>query len=161
MRPGLMFRATLLMLGATGLMLAACRTTAQTPTLTAAEAIDARQKLMKEQGEAWKQIQEKTKAGDVAAVVPEAEKLVQTSKEIPRLFPEGSLDPKKSAAKPEIWAKWSDFESAAKNLQTQSEKLRDTAKTGNAAATQQVVQTFGRQACGTCHTPFRVPPKQS
>ena len=89
------------------------------------------------------------------------EKLVQTSKEIPRLFPEGSLDPKKSAAKPEIWAKWSDFESAAKNLQTQSEKLRDTAKTGNAAATQQVVQTFGRQACGTCHTPFRVPPKQS
>ena len=125
------------------------------------EAIEARQKLMKEQGEAWKQIQEKTKAGDVAAVVPEAEKLVQTSKEIPRLFPEGSLDPKKSAAKPEIWAKWSDFESAAKNLQTQSEKLRDTAKTGNAAATQQVVQTFGRQACGTCHTPFRVPPKQS
>ena len=125
------------------------------------EAIESRQKLMKEQGEAWKQIQEKTKAGDVAAVVPEAEKLVQTSKEIPRLFPEGSLDPKKSAAKPEIWAKWSDFESAAKNLQTQSEKLRDTAKTGNAAATQQVVQTFGRQACGTCHTPFRVPPKQS
>jgi len=40
-------------------------------------------------------------------------------------------------------------------------ELRDTAKTGNAAATQQVVQTFGRQACGTCHTPFRVPPKQS
>jgi cytochrome c556 len=125
------------------------------------EAIDARQKLMKGQGEAWKAIQEKTKAGDVAAVVPEAEKLVQTSKEIPRLFPEGSLNPEKSAAKPEIWAKWPDFEAAAKNLQTQAEKLRDTAKTGNTAATQQVVSTFGRQACGTCHTPFRVPPKQS
>ena len=82
-------------------------------TMKPEEAIDARQKLMKGQGEAWKAIQEKTKAGDVAAVVPEAE------------------------------------------------KLRDTAKTGNTAATQQVVSTFGRQACGTCHTPFRVPPKQS
>ncbi len=130
-------------------------------TMKPEEAIDARQKLMKGQGEAWKAIQEKTKAGDVAAVVPEAEKLVQTSKEIPRLFPEGSLKPEKSAAKPEIWAKWPEFEAAAKNLQTQAEKLRDTAKTGNTAATQQVVSTFGRQACGTCHTPFRVPPKQS
>ena len=125
------------------------------------EAIDTRQKLMKGQGEAWKAIQEKTKAGDVAAVVPQAEKLVQSSKEIPKLFPEGSLNPEKSAAKPEIWAKWPDFEAAAKNLQTQAEKLRDTAKTGDTAATQQVVSTFGRQACGTCHTPFRVPPKQS
>jgi cytochrome c556 len=125
------------------------------------EAIDARQQLMKGQGEAWKKIQDKTKAGDVAGVVPEAEKLVQTSKEIPRLFPEGSLDPKKSAAKPEVWAKRPEFEAAAKNLQTQAEKLRDTAKTGDAAATQAVVQTFGRNACGTCHTPFRVPPKQS
>jgi cytochrome c556 len=125
------------------------------------EAIAARQQLMKDQGAAWKNIQDKTKAGDIAGVVPEAEKLAKTSKEIPKLFPEGSLDPKKSAAKPEIWAKRPEFESAAKNLQTQAEKLRDTAKTGDAAATQAVVQTFGRNACGTCHTPFRVPPRQS
>ena len=122
------------------------------------EAIDARQKLMKSQGEAWKNIQDKTKAGDVAGVVPEAQKLVDTSHQIPALFPEGSLGPTKTAAKPEIWQKWPEFEAAAKNLTTQSEKLRDTAKTGDSAATQAVVQTFGRQACGTCHTPFRVPP---
>jgi len=113
---------------------------------------------MKSQGEAWKNIQDKTKAGDVAGVVPEAQKLVDTSHQIPALFPEGSLGPPKTAAKPEIWQKWPEFEAAAKNLTTQSEKLRDTAKTGDSAATQAVVQTFGRQACGTCHTPFRVPP---
>lgn len=123
------------------------------------EAIAARQQLMKDQGAAWKNIQDKTKAGDIAGVVPEAQKLSDTSKQIPKLFPEGSLNPQKSAAKPEIWSKRSDFEAAAKNLQVQSEKLRDTAKTGDAAATQAVVQTFGRNACGTCHTPFRVPPR--
>jgi cytochrome c556 len=122
------------------------------------EAIDTRQKLMKSQGEAWKNIQDKTKAGDIAGVVPEAQKLVDTSEKIPALFPEGSLGPTKTAAKPEIWQKWPEFEAAAKNLKTQSEKLRDTAKTGDQAATQAVVQTFGRNACGTCHTPFRVPP---
>src|SRR5205085_7567563 len=59
------------------------------------EAIAARQKLMKAQGEAWKNIQDKTKAGDVAGVVPEAQKLVDTSAQIPALFPEGSVGPPK------------------------------------------------------------------
>jgi len=135
-----------------------CASMQAQPKMTAEEAIAARQKLMKSQGEAWKSIQDKTKAGDVAGVVPEAQKLVDTSHQIPTLFPEGSLGPTKTAAKPEIWQKWPEFEAAAKNLTTQSEKLRDTAKTGDSAATQAVVQTFGRQACGTCHTPFRVPP---
>ena len=135
-----------------------CASMKSSPKMTSEEAIAARQKLMKSQGEAWKNIQDKTKAGDIAGVVPEAQKLVETSGQIPALFPEGSLGPTKTAAKPEIWQKWPEFESAAKNLKAQSEKLRDTAKTGDTAATQAVVQTFGRQACGTCHTPFRVPP---
>ena len=128
--------------------------------MTAAEAIETRQNLMKEQGKAWKNIQDKTKAGQIAAIVPDAEKLASTSKEIPKLFPEGSLNPEKSAAKPEIWQKKADFNAAAKNLETWSVKLRDVAKTGDAAQTQAVVKDFGRQACGTCHQPFRVPPKQ-
>ncbi|TMQ25032.1 MAG: cytochrome c [Candidatus Rokuibacteriota bacterium] len=160
MRPRVMFRATLLMLGVTALTLAACRTTAQTPSMTAAEAIDARQKLMKEQGKAWKDIQDKTKAGQIAAIVPDAEKLASTSKQIPGLFPEGSLNPDKSLAKPEIWQKRADFDAAAKNLETWSVKLRDAAKANDAEQTQAIVKDFGRQACGTCHQPFRVPPKQ-
>ena len=128
--------------------------------MTAAEAIETRQNLMKEQGKAWKNIQDKTKAGQIAAIVPDAEKLAATSKEIPKLFPEGSLNPEKSAAKPAIWEKKADFNAAAKNLETWSVKLRDVAKTGDAAQTQAVVKDFGRQACGTCHQPFPVPPKQ-
>ncbi len=122
------------------------------------EAIAERQELMKSQGAAWKAIQDKAKAGDIAGVAPEAQKLVDTADKIPALFPEGSLGPTKTAAKPEIWQKWAEFEAAAKNLKARSEKLRDTAKTGNAQATNAEIATFGRQACGTCHTPFRVPP---
>ena len=128
--------------------------------MSAADAIEKRKALMKEQGKAWKDIQERTKAGDIKGVVPDAEKLAQTSTQIVALFPEGSLDPEKSAAKPEIWQKKDEFDAAAKNLQTWATKLKDAAATGNAEQTQAVVKDFGRQACGTCHQPFRVPPKQ-
>jgi cytochrome c556 len=127
---------------------------------SADSAIEARKKLMKEQGAAWKNIQDKTKAGQVKDLVPDAEKLAMTSKEIPALFPEGSLNPEKSAAKPEIWQKRAEFDAAAKNLETWAMKLRDTAATDNAEQTQAIVKDFGRQACGICHQPFRVPPKQ-
>jgi hypothetical protein len=38
--------------------------------------------------------------------------------------------------------------------------LRDAARTKDLAATEAVAKDFGRQACGTCHQPFRVPPPQ-
>lgn len=128
--------------------------------MSATDAIEKRKALMKEQGAAWRNIQDKTKAGQITALVPDAEKLVVTSTQIVALFPEGSLDPDKSAAKPEIWQKKGEFDAAAKNLETLSIKLKDTAATGNAEQTQALVKDFGRQACGTCHQPFRVPPKQ-
>jgi cytochrome c556 len=76
------------------------------------------------------------------------------------LFPEGSLDPEKSAAKPEIWQKKPEFDAAAKNLESWAMKLKDAAQANNAEQTQAIVKDFGRQGCGTCHQPFRVPPKQ-
>ena len=153
-------RVMRVMVGGLALVVAAgCASTGE-KKLTATEAIDARKQLMKDQGAAWKNVQDKAKAGQIAAIVPDAEKLAQTSKEIPKLFPEGSLDPAKSAAKPEIWQKRAEFDAAAKNLETWAVKLRDVAKTGNAETTNAVVKDFGRQACGTCHQPFRVPPKQ-
>ena len=158
MRPRVMPRATVLMVGLAAVTMTACATT---PKMTTAEVIDARQKLMKEQGKAWKNVQDKTKAGQIQAIVPDAETLVTTSHKIPSLFPEGSLNPEKSAAKPAIWQKRAEFAAAAKNLETWSVKLRDAAKANNADQTQAIVKDFGRQACGTCHQPFRVPPKQS
>jgi cytochrome c556 len=152
-----MLRATVVTVGLAALGMASYATAQMS---SADSAIEARKKLMKEQGAAWKNIQDKTKAGQVKDLVPDAEKLASTSKEIPGLFPEGSLNPEKSAAKPEIWQKRAEFDAAAKNLETWATKLRDTAATDNAEQTQAIVKDFGRQACGTCHQPFRVPPKQ-
>jgi cytochrome c556 len=123
------------------------------------EVVAERQELMKQQGKAWKDIQDKAKAGDIQGIAPSAETLVTTSQKITALFPEGSMTPK-SNAKPEIWQKKPEFDAAAKNLESEAARLRDTAKSGNADATQAIVKDFGRTTCGKCHTPFRVPPKQ-
>jgi cytochrome c556 len=162
-----MLRATALIGSLSALVLAGCASgdgtmakSAPPKKMTAEEAIATRQQLMKDQGAAWKNIQDKTKAGQIQALTPDAEKLVATSKEIPSLFPEGSLNPEKSAAKPEIWQKRAEFDAAAKNLETMSMKLRDAARANDTVATQAMVKDFGRQACGACHQPFRVPPKQ-
>ena len=137
-------------------ILAACATTSKMPP---AEAIAARQQLMKEQGAAMRAIGEKMKANppQVQAVASDAEKLVDTSKKIPALFPEGSLNPATSRAKPEIWQKWSEFEGHAKTLQAKSTQLAATARTGNAQATQAAVADIGRNSCTACHDLARGP----
>ena len=117
-----------------------------------------RQRLMKLNGASWQDAQAKAKAGNMEAIAVNAETMAINAGHIPTLFPKGSLTDK-SKAKPEIWDKWNEFESAAKNLETWAAKLRDTARSKDAPATEAVMKDFGRQACGTCHTPFRVPPK--
>jgi cytochrome c556 len=118
-----------------------------------------RQRVMKLQGASWADIQAKAKAGNIEAIAVNAETLAFTAKQIPGLFPEGS-GTEKSKAKPDVWQKWPEFEKAAKNLEVEAEKLRDAAKAKNEEMTQQLVKDFGRNACGTCHTPFRQPPPQ-
>ena len=119
-----------------------------------------RQRLMKLQGASFADIQAKAKAGNIEAIAVNAETLAMTAQHITALFPEGSLTDK-SKAKPEVWQKWPEFQAAAKNLETQAEKLRDVAKAKNEQATQDMLKDFGRNACGTCHTPFRQPPPRS
>jgi cytochrome c556 len=118
-----------------------------------------RQRVMKLQGASWADIQAKAKAGNIEGIAVNAETLALTAQQIPALFPEGSLT-EKSKAKPEVWQKWAEFQAAAKNLETQAEKLRDAARAKNEQLTQDIVKDFGRQGCGTCHTPFRQPPPQ-
>jgi cytochrome c556 len=125
--------------------------------MNADEAITARQALMKEQGAAMRSISDKLKAGQVQAIEPDVEKLESTSKKITRMFPEGSVNPNTSRAKPEIWQKWSEFEGYAKSLGEKSKQLEATAKTGNAQATQQMAAELGKTTCGACHTAFRGP----
>jgi len=129
--------------------------------MTAGDPIAERQRLMKNIGANWGDIQAKAKAGNIEGIAVNAEALALHSMRIPSLFPEGTLNPAKSAAKPEIWQKWSEFEAAARNLGAKAAELRDAAKSKNADATLAQVKDFGRLACGACHTPFRVPPKKS
>ena len=119
-----------------------------------------RQRLMKLKGASWADIQAKAKAGNIEGIAVNAETLAMTAQQIPGLFPEGS-GTEKSKAKPEIWQKWPEFERAAKNLEVQAEKLRDASKAKNEQLTQDIVKDFGRNACGTCHTPFRQPPPRT
>lgn len=115
-----------------------------------------RQRLMKLNGASMKDIGDKAKAGSIEAIAVNAETLALNAMHITALFPKGSLTDK-SNAKPDVWDKWGDFEAGAKNLQTRAEQLRDTARSKDADATQALLKDFGRQACVTCHTPFRKP----
>ena len=51
-----------------------------------------------------------TKAGQVQTIPAHAQKLATTARQIPALFPAGSVNPAISRAKPEIWQKWAEFE---------------------------------------------------
>src|SRR5438132_12510629 len=83
--------------------------------------VDDRQRLMKNVGTNWADIQAKVKAGAPETVAVNAEALSLHAQRIPTLFPVGSLTDK-SKAKPEIWQKWPEFEAAAKNDVIQAEK---------------------------------------
>ncbi len=119
--------------------------------------VEERQKLMKSHGDAWKAVQDNAKAGNWQAVAANADIMANNAKQIPALFPEGSMT-EKSKAKPEIWQRKAEFDAAAKKMETEATRLRDTARSGDAQATTDIVKDFGRTTCGNCHTPFRVPP---
>ena len=143
-----------------GLALGIAAGCASTSMSKGSDVVADRQRVMKLQGASWADIQAMAKAGNFEAIAVNAETLAMTAQQIPTLFPEGSLTDK-SKAKPEVWQKWPEFQAAAKNLETQAEKLRDASRAKNAQATQDILKDFGRTACGTCHTPFRQPPPRS
>src|SRR5688572_16721462 len=107
--------------------------------MDAGEAITARQQLMKEQGALMRAMGEK-----VQAVAADAAKLEQTASRIPKLFPQNSVDPGVSRAKPEIWQKWSEFEGYAGSLEKKADQLQATAQSGNAQATQMALADIGK-----------------
>ena len=116
-----------------------------------------RQRLMKLNGASAKDMNDKVKAGQIEAIAVNAETIAINAQHIPSLFPKGSLTDK-SKAKPDIWEKWSEFEAAAKNLETKAVELRDAARAKDQPKVEALMKDFGRKACGTCHTPFRVSP---
>ena len=139
-----------------GLLASACASMQQAKK-SPEEIVAERQQVMKQNGDAWKNVQDAAKAGNWAVVAANADIMSKNAAKIPSLFPAGSMT-EKSKAKPEIWQKWSEFEVTAKKMETEGAKLRDTAQSGNAQGANDIIKDFGRNACGACHTPFRVPP---
>jgi cytochrome c556 len=137
----------------------ACTTASQRMVGTGDVVVD-RQRIMKLQGAAFADIQEKFKAGNIPGIAVDAEVLAITALQIPSLFPEGSLT-EKSKVKPEAWQRWPEFEASAKNLAIWSERLRDASRAKDEKAVADIMKDYGRVACGSCHTPFRVPPARS
>jgi cytochrome c556 len=152
-----MLQATVVIGSLVSMAVAGCASGGGMTKMSADEAIAARQKLMKEQGAAMKAISDAAKAGQLQVIPAHAEKLTATARQIPALFPQGSLNAATSRAKPEIWQKWADFEASAKALESKSTQLASTAKGGNAAATNTAVADLGKTTCGACHTAFRGP----
>ena len=152
-------KTTILLGSVVALAVASSATGQSTTKLWTSDVVADRQRLMKLNGASWADAQAKLKAGNAEAVAVNAEAMALIATQILPLFPEGSLTDK-SKAKPEIWQKWPEFQAAAKNLENRAGTLRDQAVAKDAAAVQTTVATFGRDACGTCHTPFRVPPQQ-
>lgn len=90
-------------------------------------------------------------------VVGHAHAINEMSKNVLRLFPEGSgyeVD-KKTNALPAVWERWADFEAAVKALQDESAKMLIAAESGDAAAFGQQVGALGRDGCTNCHDTFR------
>jgi cytochrome c556 len=156
---GRLFKTTIVV-GGLAALVAGCATGGSGPKkMSAADSVSERQRYMKLHGGLWRDIQDKAKANNFDGIAVSAEALALNAPRIPAMFPEGSMTPE-SKAKPEIWQKWPEFEKASMTLKTEAEKLRDAARTKDADQVQVVMKDFGRNACGTCHTPFRVPPPQ-
>jgi cytochrome c556 len=126
------------------------------PRMGSGDVVADRQRLMKLNGASLQDIQAKVKAGNIEGIAVNAETLALNAEHIAALFPEGSLT-EKSNAKPEIWQKWAEFEQHAKQLQADSERLRDAARAKNVQLAQDILKDLGRTTCGACHTTFRKP----
>jgi cytochrome c556 len=141
------------------LVTAACAGQSSGTRVGSGDVVADRQALMKNVGANWADIQNKAKAGNIEAIAVNADTLAMNAKHIPAMFPQGSLTDK-SKAKPEVWQKWDEFVKASQNLETQSVALREAARAKNNTQVEAMLKDFGRNACGSCHTPFRVPPPQ-
>jgi cytochrome c556 len=125
------------------------------------QAIEARQKAMKQNAEHMKAINAYVESGqgEPAAVAEHAKAIAEVAKVIPSVFPEGSSLADnhgiKTAAKPEIWTNRAEFEAAAATLGEKANALAEAAAGGDKAAITAAFQDVGKNGCGACHSKFR------
>ena len=88
-----------------------------------------------------------------AHIVDHARSMLQISRMILSMFPEGS-GKGRTKSKQAIWEKWSEFESAANNFERESAKLFEVAESGDMEALAKQVRATGK-TCSGCHRNFR------
>ena len=86
-------------------------------------------------------------------IVDHARSMLQISRMILSIFPEGS-GKGRTKSKQAIWKNWSEFESAANNFERESAKLSEVAESGNMEALAKQVRSTGK-TCSGCHRNFR------
>ena len=89
------------------------------------------------------------------ALETHAKRIVEISKEMKTLFPEGSGGPK-TRSKDEIWAQPDAFGKAADNFEAAAAKLMTAVMTKDQATIGAALGATGK-TCGGCHKPFRTP----
>ena len=88
-----------------------------------------------------------------AHIVDHARSMLQISRMILSMFPEGS-GKGRTKSKQAIWENWSEFELAANNFERESEKLSEVAESGDMEALAKQVRAKGK-TCSGCHRNFR------
>jgi cytochrome c556 len=90
---------------------------------------------------------------ELASIKADAEAIASHATHITHLFPTGSTQ-RPTDARSTIWQNWPDFESKAKALETESNKLTAVSADDLAALSAQARAVS--QACGDCHGKYRV-----
>ena len=118
-----------------------------------------RMEAMKEVGRSSKSINQmfkgkRTYSGSEIAAL--SSRISEHAARIPELFPDrpDSRHGAKTQALPAIWEEWAQFLDLARSMERESQKLGETAATGERAAVRAQLRVLGR-TCSGCHDQFR------
>ena len=90
---------------------------------------------------------------DAAEFAKHADRIAHLSDAVVEGFPKGS-DQGHTNAKPDIWANWDDFQSKAKDFDTQAKLLAEVAKANDEAKDKEQFKKVA-QACKSCHDKYK------
>ena len=90
---------------------------------------------------------------DAAEFAKHAGRIANLSDQILEGFAKGS-DKGKTDAKPDVWANWDDFQSKAKDLDTQAKLLAEVAKANDEAKDKEQFKKVA-EACKACHDKYK------
>lgn len=98
----------------------------------------------------------KRQVSDRSRLAVDAEALRGLAGGLPALFPKGTgPDVARTAAKPDVWQRWPEFNAASKRLESETARLLQLARGKDAAAFDKQFETVNA-ACNECHQQFRV-----